>query len=405
MPAVLVRRDDHRQQRLGQPHHVPVRQRRLVAIGVAPLVVDRTENRARGIGVEERAGAIVDRLARNRGVVGVHHAMNEAGPHPLGHQPRLCADGLVEQRQRGVGIVGAQRVMSGQRVIHEARGFLRTELRGGILEGAHADMAARGSHQHCARLGPLPPDPLSGRDHCQRAGGGHPQRMHRLGHEELAQGRSQRAEPVAAARVGCLAGALEVNVVQGAIGRPSLAQQKRAAIAEDGRELPELVPRIGHRGRPVPLGHLLRDEQPGQRRIVLRQVQPKRPGQRAVEQKRLGRGEGLRLPGRHQFGQRICVIVGEGQRHAAQGGDPRPAAQAARPVLQPPTCGMAPARSRQRAARMIDKNRPARAHRAALPAFTPVPRKCQRHDGWTRVDLASRRGGASPTPPPNHPTG
>ena len=32
---------------------------------------------------------------------------------------------------------------------------------------------------------------------------------------------------------------------------------------------------------------------------------------------------------------------------------------------------------------MIDKNRPARAHRAALPAFAPVPRKCQRHDGWT----------------------
>jgi len=32
---------------------------------------------------------------------------------------------------------------------------------------------------------------------------------------------------------------------------------------------------------------------------------------------------------------------------------------------------------------MIDKSRPRRRKRAPLPAFTPVPRKCARHDGWT----------------------
>ena len=66
-----------RQQGLGEAGQVPLRDRGLVAVGVAAGVVDRAEHRVRAVGVHERARAVVDRLPGDRHVVGVHHPVDE----------------------------------------------------------------------------------------------------------------------------------------------------------------------------------------------------------------------------------------------------------------------------------------------------------------------------------------
>ena len=64
---------------------------RLVAVGVAPAVVDGAEHRRRIVAIHERARAVVDRLARDRRVVGVHHAVDEADVHPAAATSAACA--------------------------------------------------------------------------------------------------------------------------------------------------------------------------------------------------------------------------------------------------------------------------------------------------------------------------
>ena len=100
--AVVV---DERQQRLGQPRQVPRRDVRLVAVRVAPAVVDRAEDRGRVERVHERARPVVDRLARDRHVVGVHHAVDEPDEHPLGDRAtparrHALVEGQVRVRPR-----------------------------------------------------------------------------------------------------------------------------------------------------------------------------------------------------------------------------------------------------------------------------------------------------------------
>ena len=90
---------EQRQQRLGEPGEVPLRDDRLVAVGVAAALVDRAEDRGRVVGVEERARAVVDGLAGDRRVVGVHDAVHEADEHPLRDERGLRRDDGLEQRQ------------------------------------------------------------------------------------------------------------------------------------------------------------------------------------------------------------------------------------------------------------------------------------------------------------------
>jgi len=51
------------QQGFGQPRQVPLKNARLLGIGIAPVRVDGTEHRIRGEGLHERTGAIVDGFA------------------------------------------------------------------------------------------------------------------------------------------------------------------------------------------------------------------------------------------------------------------------------------------------------------------------------------------------------
>ena len=72
--------------------------RRLVAVGVAALLVDRTEHSGGVVGIEKRAWTVVDRLPRHGHVVGIHHAVHEAHVHPLRHERRLLLDNVIEKR-------------------------------------------------------------------------------------------------------------------------------------------------------------------------------------------------------------------------------------------------------------------------------------------------------------------
>ena len=75
--------------------------------------------------------------------------------------------------------------------------------------------------------------------------------MHGLGDQVLAQHRAERGEAVAAAGEGGRAGTLEMDVAEIAVAVGDLAEEQRAAVAEDGHELPELVARIRLRYRAV----------------------------------------------------------------------------------------------------------------------------------------------------------
>jgi hypothetical protein len=68
------------------------------------------------VGFEEGARAVVDRLAGDRRVVGVHDAVDEPEVHPSRHQRRLSVDDAAEEGQGRDGVVGGVRVVSLDRV-------------------------------------------------------------------------------------------------------------------------------------------------------------------------------------------------------------------------------------------------------------------------------------------------
>ena len=88
-----------RQQRLPKTGQVPVRHPRLVVVGIAASMIDRAVDRLRMIRIHEGAGAIVNRLAHDRHVVRIHHAMDKADHHPLGDQRRLPRNHRLIQRE------------------------------------------------------------------------------------------------------------------------------------------------------------------------------------------------------------------------------------------------------------------------------------------------------------------
>ena len=141
---------EQRQQGLGEPGQVPLRDRRLVAVGVAAAVVDRAEHGRGIVGVHERARAVVDRLAGERHVVGVHHAVDEADELPAGDQARLPFDDRAKTpgTARGASPAPGSGARSRSRPAPAAPRIL---VRRGLLHRADADVA-RG---HARQDGPV----------------------------------------------------------------------------------------------------------------------------------------------------------------------------------------------------------------------------------------------------------
>ena len=100
-------RDDGRS-KTGQ---VPVSDHRLIAIGIAPHLIDGAEHSFRVISIHERTRAVIDRLARNGHIVCVHHPMDETNGHPSGNQVGLALNHTFKQREIGIRSIPRLRII------------------------------------------------------------------------------------------------------------------------------------------------------------------------------------------------------------------------------------------------------------------------------------------------------
>ena len=233
--GLIVSVHHQRQQCFGETSEVPARDRRLVAVGVAALVIDAAEDGFGVIRFHEGAGAVVDGFAGERHVVGVHHAVDEAGVEPLGDQPGLAFGHGAQQGDvalGGVGLGGQRRVVAGDGVVGQAAQGVDVAAGGEELEGAHAQVAGGHTGEHGAGQRALAVDGLAGGGHGQRAGGGDAQRVHGLADEGFAQHRADGGLAITTAREGRAARAFESDVAALAVAVDQLAQQQRAAVSQ-----------------------------------------------------------------------------------------------------------------------------------------------------------------------------
>lgn len=91
-----------RQQAFRQPCNVPLGDARLIVEGVAPLCVDGGEHLVRIVFVKEGAWTEVYRLAGDRHIVGIHHAVDEAYHHPAGDEFALPLGDALQQGEIGI---------------------------------------------------------------------------------------------------------------------------------------------------------------------------------------------------------------------------------------------------------------------------------------------------------------
>ena len=141
--------------------------------------------------VHERAGTVVDGLAGDRGVVGVHDAVDEADQQPARDQLGLPRDHRFQQRV--IGALGARRfrIVPGDDVIGEPPHALGIAARREELEGADPDVARRDAGQHRARQRGLAQHALAGDHGGERSRGRNPERRHRLADDVFAQHRAR----------------------------------------------------------------------------------------------------------------------------------------------------------------------------------------------------------------------
>ena len=165
-----------RDQRRGQLRQVPDRDSGLIGIGIPATAINRAEDLGRVVGIHKGAGAVIDRLAADGHVVGVHHAVDKAEAHPLCDELRLRGDNAAEQGRNAVRI----RVVARDDVIRQRLERGDVLPRGMHLKAADADMAAGHAGQDSAGQGGLSHDVLSGCDGGEGAGGGHAHGGHRL---------------------------------------------------------------------------------------------------------------------------------------------------------------------------------------------------------------------------------
>jgi hypothetical protein len=259
--------------------------------------------------VHEGAGAVVDGLARDGHVVGVHHAVDEAHRHPVGDEPGLP---LGHGAQEPHGALDAW-IVAFEDVVGEGGQSLHVLTGVEVLERAHADVAGGHAGEDRAGVGALAPDRLAGGDRRQRAGGGNAHRVHGLGDHELAQHGANPGAAVAHAGEGGAAGALELDVAAASLPVHDLAQEDRAAVAELGVPAAELVARIGLRERLGAFGDgVAREHRHALGRGQRGGVEGELPRQRLVEGEEAGRGDGDRRLADEEAVRQAGVAVVEG---------------------------------------------------------------------------------------------
>ena len=209
------------------------------------------------VGVEEGAGAVIDGLAGDRHVVGVHHAVDEAEIEPARHQFGLPAGDGFDQRQ--IRILGFRRfrIVAGDRMGAQFPQRRLVAARGEILERADPYVARCHPRQDSAGQQRLAKHALARGHGGERPRRGNAQRRHRLADDIFPHHRAERRAPVAAARKRRAPRALQLQVAPPTGRVDHLAQKDRPAVAELRHEMPELVPGIGHGDRLGALGQPL----------------------------------------------------------------------------------------------------------------------------------------------------
>ena len=240
---------EQRQQRLGQTRQVPLRHYWLVSIRVAPAVIDRTEHCGRVVAIDECAWPVIDRLARDGHVVGVHHTVHEAHRHPASQQRRLRLNHLGVERKVRIRCVGGVWVMTSNGVSGEALKKLGIARGRGVLKGADAKVACGHTRKHCARQRSVSHYLLACGHNSERSSCGDTQRMHRLADHVLAQHRPNSSLAVAAASEWRAARTFEMQIANTTIWCGEFAQQQRASVAESRRVVTELMAGIRLRNR------------------------------------------------------------------------------------------------------------------------------------------------------------
>ena len=159
----------------------------------------------------------------------------------------MCLHHRIQQALRAV-CIGA---MPRNTVIDEGLQSGRIGARGKVLKRANPDMAGRHTRQDRARKGRFAQDRLAGGDSGQRTGGGHSGGVHELAHHILAQHGAKPGAAIAHPAIGRWARAFELDVMA-----RHFPKQDRAAIAQLGVPVAELMARIDLRQR---IGHLWYD--------------------------------------------------------------------------------------------------------------------------------------------------
>ena len=246
-----------RQKRFCQPRQVPLRDRRLIAIGVAAVLVDGAEDGRRMIGVHEGARAVVDGFSRDRHIVRVHDPMNETDVEPSRDEARLAGDDAFQQRAIGAWGVPCFGVVAGDHVIGQLPHAFGIAPCREELERSHTDMARSHTRENGARDRRVAPHHLAGRHSGKGTGRRHTQSGHRFAHEIFAQDGTERRPPIAAPGKGRRPRALQLDVTALSAPIDDFTQKDCAAVAELRHEVSELMAGIGHRERLASLRHAI----------------------------------------------------------------------------------------------------------------------------------------------------
>ena len=196
-------------------------------------------------------GAVIEAFAGDVDIVGVEHAVDEAGGHILRRHARRAFDGMINQRGDRCGAGGVRRKVA-EAVIDQFCQSLAVLVEGLALEAAIAHVAVIEAHQHggAGGRGFIAADQLLTRfDHAERAAGGDTERFQHFGGKDLAhrafEGQAAIAHP--APRRGTAA--LGAKVHQPALIIAALREQEAAAVAKIGVVGTELVAVITQRQR------------------------------------------------------------------------------------------------------------------------------------------------------------
>ena len=294
-----------RQRRLQQARTVPVADLRLLVVGVAPGFIGVIADMVRVEGVHEPIGAIVQRQAQGREIVGIHHAVAEAHRLPLRHQARGAFHQLGQPGLVAVVAPGELRIVLGYQVVGQRPQPLVLLLVVEELEVAEADEAGRGAAHHGSGFQRFAPYRRRGADQAQRTGGGNAQGMHRLRGQVFADRGAQHRAAIGEARPRRLAAALELEFPAGAVVAAQFGDEVGAAVAELRHQHAELMSGIDRADRGITGPSLVAAHDGGE--IRGRGVHADLLRQRRVEMQQLrfgqGRGGYLRCIGFAQAGE------------------------------------------------------------------------------------------------------